>query len=595
MQPPKTFLESKWESQQKMASVAPVNILSPSQQSAASMLTGSRLFQAANQSDGRQYVPMMDYDFHRNLTNFGRRVLMSVGRWLAINNPILRAAIEDLTSNIAAMRRLYAGPNAAWGDEMESLLKSNDKYGRVEGWPYTFLTARRTIVSACLTDGETYTLLTETSGGYPQIQMIPAHRIGSPYVPGIIAVKVRLENNQMFIDDKLVEDAISADPESYGTAYTEPVEFFARLIDGVIVNSYSRPIAYRVYSENQADLSNYRDISSRDMFPSFIPQFDGQVRGFPILTSLMWPMQDVHEGRDLERVIQKLAASMGFNIVNETGTVDPSRAIIRTTSANKNSIPNADDEGNLVHQAKQIITGAQIWYTKAGTNQKIEAITADRPSENQQALDDKIVREAIASMGQSVDYFLDAKKSGAAMRVIVARINQEVSKWHELILVPWQTRVDGWRVPKFIKRGDVSFDESWPAWTYQSQRRITADAKYDSDVDIREIENGITTPEIVISRNGGIPEHVRKSRIDCADKLLQDAALLATKYNISITIALGMLQKPMGSITNIFGHADSSNIELQNPNGTMGEKGSSSSTTQEKEPDEEDDFDKESE
>jgi hypothetical protein len=51
----------------------------------------------------------------------------------------------------------------------------------------------------------------------------------------------------------------------------------------------------------------------------------------------------------------------------------------------------------------------------------------------------------------------------------------------------------------------------------------------------------------------------------------------------------------MGSITNIFGHADSSNIELQNPNGTMGEKGSSSSTTQEKEPDEEDDFDKESE
>ncbi len=138
------------------------------------------LFTGAQHNGERKYRPPTDRDAHQNVTNFGRRRLMTIGRAIYGNMPTVAGAIEEqaaLTAEVFIPQ--FYGEDRDWGDAAEDWLLNWNQICAVEGPPVDFDTYLEHLTTAFVRDGDMGTLLTETPDGYPQIQMVPAHRIGS--------------------------------------------------------------------------------------------------------------------------------------------------------------------------------------------------------------------------------------------------------------------------------------------------------------------------------------------------------------------------------------------------------------------------------
>lgn len=109
------------------------------------------------------------------------------------------------------------------------------------------------------------------------------------------------------------------------------------------------------------------------------------------------------------------------------------------------------------------------------------------------------------------------------MRVIVEKINAVLRKKRKLVGKACR-RVDGYALARFMKLGILPFNAEWYKWEYQGPGDVTADKKYDSDVDLQEISQGIATRRNAIARRGGNYGEIREQRKTEADDELKDAS-----------------------------------------------------------------------
>lgn len=470
--------------------------------------SSNRLISSSTQTPDRKYIPSLDSDFHDIISNFGRKTLITVGRRLFWNIPALQGSILE-QANLATSTFIpqYRGRNKAWGDVAEPWLNEWHRVMDVAGWPYDYNSYIRSHVILPIVDGDVGTLLTETADGYPLIQVIPAHRI---------------DCSETVVDSG----------EYYGR----------RVIDGCIVDDYLRVLAYRLKNDD----GTYTDVAARDMFLSFDPIMPGQVRNISALASSAFYWQDVAESREFELIAQKAFSSQTIVETNETGEADAAKSLIALTS-------NYDGtSGNLTATAQERLDGGTIRYLKANTGSKLEAFDWDRPSANTREFQETIVRDAFRGTEWDSFFSLDPKSvGGAPMRVIVEKINATLEKRRRLVEKACR-RVDGYAISKAIKLKLLPFDIDWWKWEYQGPADVTADRKYDSDVDIQEISTGIGTRKEALARRGKYIEEVDAQRLAEADSDLARAKTLADKYGISIQAALTVLTKTgsYSSVTN---------------------------------------------
>lgn len=90
-------------------------------------------------------------------------------------------------------------------------------------------------------------------------------------------------------------------------------------------------------------------------------------------------------------------------------------------------------------------------------------------------------------------------------------------------------------------------DVDWWKWEYQGPGDVTADRKYDSDVDLQEISSGIGTRKQSIARRGGYIEEVDAQRESEVDSDLERAGRLAAKHGITIQESIVLLRPPTPS------------------------------------------------
>ncbi len=496
--PPLTYLEKKW----------------------ASGFTSNRLIEGATQTNDRKRLPMLDRDIHRNITPMGRRTLMTLGNWLYWNVSAVRGAVNEM-AELAARNYIaqFEGEDQAWGTQVENWLYEHDKICDVRGWPFNMATYRMNLVRETIVKGGMGTLLTQNDQGYPMIQVIPAHRIGSnPYM--------------------------AADSTVQGGPWDG-----ARIIDGVILNDQGRPLAYRVMGENQTT-NEYRDIPAKDMFLSFMPEAPEQVREISLLGASVFDWKDLKESRSFELLTQKLAASIGMTEHNEAGEADKTKKLINRTSDNYNT-PTAGSETPIATTATETIDGISVHYFRAGSNSKLEAFQSDRPSANQQNFRDDVIREALCGMGWSFDFSYNPTKAGGAqMRIVIDKINRKLDCLRDDLVKPAQTRIDGYRVAKVMdnpartdkKTVFFPFNVDWWRWSYQGPAELTADEKYSSDVDLQERRTGRKTLAKSAAQRGDYWKDIRSQRKLEADALFKDAEELATRYGVPIEVALARLE-----------------------------------------------------
>lgn len=434
-------------------------------------LMPTRISQAAIGSQQRRARTGFDRDSADLYSGTDRLLLMSMGRWLYANNSLVAGSVDDQAAIISGeLTPQFAGEDTAWGALAEQWLEDHDRLCDVRGDLYPMQTLQRLWMLHIIRDGDVGVIFTEGAGGYPLLQTIPSHRI--------------------------------RDNGAGTVGANSPWEGY-RIVDGVIVNDVGRPLAYRVYDDNR---STYQDISAVDMKVRFLPRYADQVRGFSALGCAMVDFQDVDEVRRFELIAQKLAASIVLAETNETGLApDTAENLLGEDSTETNA------DANIALHTMQ---GGEIRYFRSGTGGKLDALKADRPTPAQQQFADSIIRQAMAGMGWSTDYFLDPSKvGGASMRVVVERINRHVGMMRSQCLFPLARTVDAWRLAKAIKEGMLPPSDDWFRWRYQGAANITADAKYSADVSQMRVELGLSSPQDESASIGKDWEQVQDQQI----------------------------------------------------------------------------------
>ena len=447
----------------------------------------NRLVKAAVQTTDRKVVPRLDNDFHRNISAWGRTTLLSTGRFLYENCAPVRSAVNEMSSySVSSFVAQFAGKNEAWGALAEAWIKEHNKIIDLAGWNFPFAVYRQLLIKSVLRDGDFGTVLVKNKDGYPFIQTVSGHRIRSALtVMG-------------------------------GISQVEEGEYKGeRIVDGVIVNSYSQPLAYRVCGENTFDYTNYTDVSADDMILSFVPNYAGQVRGLSVIATAAFDFSDANESRSYELLAQKLASTQTFLEENTQG------GPMTTAAAFSISQTTTDTDSTATGLIFEKFDPGTYRYARSNTGAKITAITADRPTLNQREFQSAVIRDALNTMGWSIDLADPTKAGGAQMRVVVEKINRSCAALRAQIAEPAIRRIDGWRVSVAIKLGLLPDEVEWWNWVYQGPEEMTADQGHATDAAIKEIRAGLSDAQTECARRGEYWEEVQDRNI-AFEKRLQE-------------------------------------------------------------------------
>lgn len=518
---PLTYLEQKW---------------------ANSVSTGSnQLIDAATTTSNRKSVPDLNRESFKNVSTQGRLTLASLGRKLYSDSDIVRGTVNDIadlsTNNLQGQ---YWGADKAWGDTAEALLEEHDKMCDVRGSPYNMRHWLRQLVISHYREGDLGTVLVENESGYPFLQTIAPHRIGGR--------------------------------ESYAQKVVENGPWKGlRYQDGVILNKLMFPVAYRVYGENaqwsggayfagetindgdgnpvvfrvtdKQGQEIYSEVSSRSMMLSYLPAWTDQVRGTSELGTIAFTMQDVRESRALDLLGGKLFAARQFVEYNEGGEGDQTQRLLNDDT----DISTTNDDGSqtLSTYRTESVNGQEITYFQAKSGSRIEAVADARPTSNRQDFEDRVVRSALYALGWSFDFAYNPTKiGGAPMRVVVDRINRRAKAVLNDLVIPYYLRFQNYRVRKFIKLGLLAENPDWWKWSVGGFDKITADAKYDADVDIMEMAAGIKTQQQCTAERNGYWQDVNIQKEAEADDKLTRAKALAEKHDVTMDVALLLMGTP---------------------------------------------------
>lgn len=467
--------------------------------------SNNQLIEAATQNSNRKQVPSLDYDTQRNVSALGRRTLMSIGRKLYSDSGAIRGAIDEVARlSVGTFIPQFCGTDGEWGNQAEAWLKENDKWIDIRGMPYSFGTFKLNMVKATLRDGELSCLLTERYG-LPKIQAIPAHRIAS---------QLGVDGPVKYAYTKVLDDgtALDADGNILGNISWEGL----MCCDGVIVDAYATPVAYRIISDTYGTNISYRDVSANDLVTGFLPDYPDQLRGISALAVCAFDCLDFKDSRRNEMFAQLVNSTFAMQILNETGEVDSAKSALFDpgTAATSN--------GFAQSLPGELVTPGTIAYFKAGTGQRIEQIKNERPSVNVMNFQADLMRTAMHGIGWSTDFSIDPTKAGGAqMRIVIEKINARIREIQDYLVAPVVRRIDGWRISKAIQAGYLPPNKEWWKWEYQGPAEVTADAKYDSDIDLQENRAGFTPLKRIAARRGEYWEEVQ-DQVIAEEKRLQE-------------------------------------------------------------------------
>lgn len=433
------------------------------------------LYRGARQTNARRRVSDLNADAPKLVPAHDRCELVTLSRHLFSNFPVVQGVVEEMADFAGMLTMRFKGADQDWNDATQLWLETHDGIIGTDGCSMPLIRYLANI--SVIVDGDVGILLTEAGTGLPQIQVIPAHRIGS-------------RGEQRAVSGGIYDGA--------------PIR------DGVVVSPIGRPIAYQVLGNMPEDDRIY---SARDFHLAFLPSRPGQLRGIPLLSSGVNDWQDVKLTKEFELAAQKLGAYQGLIEENENGepSLDMAKQLAR--SANPTVSGGAETTTPEVYSYQMAGDGALVRWFKSGSG-GLKAFRNDRPSSDSVNFWKLVVREALCGLGYSYDFAVDPSSvGGAAERVVVSRINRHIAKLRNFVVRPMQNRIDGYRIAKAIKSKRLPMSEDWFRREYSGGPELTADAKHQSDTDLQNIAAGLESETAAISRHGRNWKEVVREKI----------------------------------------------------------------------------------
>jgi len=459
----------------------------------------------SNNNNYRSYRPRLTVvgDTPKIITPYDRLDQILFARSLFSSMPDLGGALLSKANWCvgSAFSPIYTGKKKEWGEEVEYWLEDQwYPVCNVLGQNYDLRTTLYLSSLGIDVDGSSGLLLTTNRSGYPQVQLIPAHRIGCR------------GNEQIVKEGKFA-------------GY--------RIFDGVIVNDGGRPIAYRILGDTKDDDA---DISATSLQLLFEPEWSDQIQGISRIARSVLDWLDSQDIDEYTKRGVKIASSVGLIHTTETGQADVGTNILGATEDSTLPVGN----NNLT---MEYIKGGEVYYLKANAGEDIKTIFDQRPSTNTEAFMARIQRRALYACGWPVELLDPSKLNGGAVRLIQDLARKSITS-RQITLERRAKWMINFAVAKAMNAGIIpQNNEDWYSWSFTKGSQIQVDLGNEENAQREAYKLGTTTLSDIASKKGMDWTELREQQQRETEDLLNRATELSKKYNIPLEAALTLLSQ----------------------------------------------------
>jgi len=439
--------------------------------------TGPRkLVAATDRSDrGNPWIPDFSRDLDDLFSQNDWRSTVSQSRLIFSNFGVPRGAIFQKADGVVgrAWEPEFKGKDTDFGNQAKEFLKSWFSVCDVKGNLYDFKTNLWLDSAAVDRDGDVFVLLTQTKTGYPQIQHIPAHRVGTRN---------------------------GVDRVESGTYRG------LKIRNGVVENKAGAPAAYCLLG---ADESEDQYIDARDIVHIADPSWHGQSRGIPSLTHAITELRKSKTSEEFELMAQMMLSAHALVEYNETGGVDLDDPTTLLTGR-------AGDDDRL---AVNTYSGGMVRHFKSNSGSKIESISHNRPGDMWDSFQDRIIRQALAGIPWPSELVWKSDgANGTTIRNIQARARASVEARQDVLRKPAK-RIISWAIAKAVKMGILPASDDWYKWDFTMPPKVSIDPRNDSKTQIDEYKIGALNMTGLLQEKGKThAEHIRERCEEIAER-----------------------------------------------------------------------------
>jgi Phage portal protein, lambda family len=443
------------------------------------------------------------------LPTYTWRGLMTGGRFLFANVPMLRGALNEQANYAFPLERHWQGADEDFGVEAAHWLKNEyDPHCGLRGFPFDAEMISRLRLFGSSVDGDIMTVLaTDPDTGAPRQQLVRAHRVG----------------------DRNITNG--------GTLPNGPFRG-DRIDNGMISDSYGRNVGFLILGD-KPEQDVYVSTRGEPELPAglvlFRPSYPDQVRGITEFVASLNSFEDLKRLSEYEMRAQELFASQGIIEKNETGFADETQdAIMRPVGS-----PPTDTTGTATGLVTETFEAGLVRYFRSGTGSGLEAFRADRPSSDAANFEARIVARAFYGLEWDPNFALMLKEPGGAWaRITLTKINRRLSRI-QAAEARIKHRCDLHALAHAIYVLGIlpePSDGDFFSWGYRGPARITADSGNEAASKRNDYILGLRNMEMHCIEEGRDWKNNRIQKHQEAIDLLTRARAILTMFPELVTI-----------------------------------------------------------
>jgi len=422
------------------------------------------IYPASSDTGTYAWKPQVDKDLTSLMPQYRQRLMLSDARTIYASGGMVSGACHKKADYVVgcAWHPAYLGTDEKYKKAVTPLINDWVKRCEMRGGPFIFSKVLHDF-SVCLDrDGDVFAVLTYDETGYPKIQVLEAHRIGSPS------------------SDEVLNDGPYAGRMIHG---------------GVVYDDYMRPLAYNLLPPNFTykswDKTPPNFLPAASVVHIWDPKWFSSTRGIPTLCHGILDWYAISEIREAEKVAVLVNSKLSLIETNETGRVD-------LTKSNFGGNQNTAGQDN---PHVETLENGLIRYIKA--TGKIESHTSDRPGQTWQGFMDHIARGAFMGMDLPIEFAWDMSSlSAGAMRGVVGQVKRSVENRQNALETPAMSILMH-PISTWIKQGKCPMAEDWMNFGFSYPPSYSVDVGRDGLNRREDLKVGTRTLTDCVTEDGG--------------------------------------------------------------------------------------------
>lgn len=418
--------------------------------------------------------PRLDNDIALMVPRHRHRLLLADSRYIATTFELVSGALEQKRDYVssAGYAPVFFGEDEVWGEIARAALLEAHTRSIVRSPFLDWDTAWKIGSTLYDIDADYFTHHFRDADGYPKIQFIEAHRVGSRYG----------------------ETLVSKGPYSG-----------RRILNGIIYDAVGTALAYRVLGTTP---EQDQDIPASEIDHCCIPRWFSDGRPVPNITASILSWYDVKQAREYQRQKQQVAAALTMVEATEDGKMPDDAALAALMNARAGNGGNTPTtaEGAPLPPPVLKLDGGIIRYIKAGKG-SISLFDGQTPGDSWMKFDESLQRGAFFGMGWRFEMLDLSKLSGAPTRGFQDQINTTIhNRWREH--TRHVLRAELRLLSALIEIGRVPEHPEWMSWGYVPPAEFTVDGGRSNKADLDNVRAGIDSMPALIGRFGRTPTEV---------------------------------------------------------------------------------------